>query len=143
MTIASKLINALEIKNQTLKQGIKYIFVGGICTILDFFILYLGVELLGINYLPVSIFSFLCGVVLNYFLCTSLVFRTHVVDSAPLEFVAYVAISGVGLLINTGVIALLTGSLGLYVMLSKLIAAGITLFWNFFARKIILHSKKH
>lgn len=127
--------------NQTLLQGIKYVFVGGTCTVLDFLILFVGAEWLGYPYLPVSIFSFLCGVVLNYFLCTYWIFKVHIVGRATIEFGLYVLISLVGLLINTGVIYVATSLCGLYVMVSKLLSAAITYFWNFFARKFLLHYK--
>ena len=134
-----QLIDRLGIKNQTAIQSIKYMFVGGTCTVLDFLILYIGAELLGLNYLPVSVFSFLCGVVLNYFLCTYWIFKVRVVNQVAIEFGLYVLISLVGLAINTGVIYVCTGMFGLYVMASKLLSAAITYFWNFFARKFLLH----
>lgn len=141
MDIFDHIIVRLGIKDETAKQGIKYVFVGGSCTLLDFFILFVGAELLGYNYLAVSTFSFLCGVVLNYFLCTYWIFKVRIVKKVAFEFSLYVLISLVGLAINMGVIYLATGVFGLYVMLSKLLSAAITYFWNFFARKFLLHYK--
>lgn len=137
-----KSLSNLLANNQTLLQGIKYIFVGGTCTVLDFFILFLGAEWLGFPYLPVSVFSFICGVILNYFLCTYWIFKVHIIGQATIEFGLYVLISLVGLAINTGVIYIATGVFGLYVMMSKLLSAAITYFWNFFGRKFLLHYKR-
>jgi putative flippase GtrA len=133
------LVEALGIRNESLKQGIKYMFVGGICTLLDFFILYVFAECWEINYLASSIFSFLAGVVLNYFLCTYWVFRVRLINRRSLEFSLYVIISLVGLGFNTFVIWFFTACWGIYFMFSKLLAACVTYFWNFFCRKYLLH----
>lgn len=141
MQLIHQVLELLGIRNVLLKQGIKYIFVGGLCTLLDFTLLFVGAELLGLNYLEVSVFSFLCGVVLNYILCTYWIFRVRVVNQIAVEFLLYVLISLVGLGINTFVIWAGTEYLGLYFMVSKLLSAAITYFWNFFARKFMLHYK--
>lgn len=124
-----------------MKEFIKYAVVGGICTFLDFLILYLLTTLGGIHYLISSTISFALGVILNYLLCTFWIFSIHRVKSHPTEFLYYVLISLVGLGINTALMWVFTDTLGLWFMLSKLIAAGITLFYNFFARKLLLHNK--
>jgi len=36
-------------KSETAKQGIKYLFVGGVCTVLDFKILYCLTKFFGVN----------------------------------------------------------------------------------------------
>ncbi len=124
-----------------MKEFIKYSFVGGICTLLDFLILYLLTTLGGVHYLISSTISFALGVILNYLLCTFWIFSIHRVKNHPTEFLYYVLISLVGLGINTILMWVFTDTLGLWFMLSKLIAAGITLFYNFFARKLLLHNK--
>lgn len=141
MRVIHQFVESLGLRNETAKQSIKYLFVGGICTALDFLILFVGVEILYFDYLYVSIISFLCGVILNYFLCTYWIFRVRMINHAAIEFALYVIISLVGLGINTVVIYVSTGMLGLYVMASKLLSAFITYFWNFFARKFLLHYK--
>ena len=123
-----------------MKEFIKYAFVGGLCTLLDFVILYLLTTLGGVHYLVSSAISFALGVILNYVLCTYWIFSIHRVKRHSVEFVYYVLISLVGLGLNTLLMWLFTDRMGMWFMLSKLIAAGITLFYNFFARKLLLHS---
>lgn len=135
-----RIASTLGIRNKLLKQAIKYFFVGGICTVLDFFILFLLAELFGINYVIASSVSFLCGVTLNYFICAYWVFDVHVVKKKRYEFLLYLFISLIGMAVNTVAIWMLTEYLGLYFMLSKLLATGFTYFWNFFARKYLLHN---
>lgn len=131
---------AALLKNKDLTQLIKYGIVGGICTILDFSLLYLLTNFLKINYLEASIVSFIAGTILNYFLCTNWIFDIRVVKKQYQEFIYYLLITGVGLVINTLIIWVFTEYAGLYFMLSKIIAVFITFWWNFCARKFFLHS---
>lgn len=135
-----KIATTLGIKSKLLKQAIKYLFVGGICTVLDFSVLFLLAEFCGVNYVIASSVSFLCGVTLNYFICTYWVFDVHVIKKKRYEFLLYLFISLIGMVVNTFAIWALTEYLGIYFMLSKLLATGFTYFWNFFARKYLLHN---
>jgi putative flippase GtrA len=139
MKIIDDLIERLDFKNETLKQGVKYFVVGGICTILDFSLLYIFTKIFGIYYLVSSIFSFLAGVILNYILSSYWVFKVHIVENKTYEFLGYLLISLVGLALNTGSIWFLSTMFGIYFMISKLLATSVTYFWNFFGRKYILH----
>ena len=134
--IYSKLI----VKNETFTQAVKYVIVGGFCTILDFTLLYILTRYVGFNYLTSSIISFMSGTVLNYFLCTYWIFKVKVVENRKHEFIFYVIITAIGLGINTLLIWSFTEFWGLYFMLSKLMATFVTYWWNFGARKYFLHT---
>ncbi len=133
------MLNLSNNKNETLIQAVKYLFVGGACTCVDFLILYVLTECVGVYYIVSASISFLVGVVINYFMCTYWIFKKSVIKNAGLEFLFYVLISAVGLAINSGGIWLLTTYCGLYFMVSKLFATAITLIWNFCSRKYLLH----
>ena len=139
MNIESILIN-LDFKNETVIQGLKYLFVGGLCTVLDFSILFILTHYGNINYLISSIISFLSGTILNYYLCTFLIFKIRAVENRLLEFFYYAIITVIGLGINTFIIWVGTEFIGLYFMLSKLFAIFVTYWWNFGARKYFLHT---
>lgn len=125
--------------DHVLFQAFRYLIVGGVCTLLDFVILFLLVQECDIPYLRASVLSFMSGTVLNYFLCSLLVFHTHHIKNRYLELLAYAVITFVGLGINTGAIWLFTDICGFYFMLSKCGAVFLTYFWNFGARKYLLH----
>lgn len=136
----------LSIKNivqtQTFTEGVKYLLVGGICTLLDFALLYLLTANFGVNYLLASIISFATGTVLNYFLSTFWIFDIRVVEKRHHEFGYYLLITAVGLIINTALIWFFTTYLHTYFLISKLVATAVTFWWNFGARKYFLHSLK-
>jgi len=128
--------------NETITQGVKYFFVGGICTLLDFAMLFMLTHYGGLNYITSSIVSFMSGTVLNYYLCTFWIFKVRVIKKQTSEFMYYIIITLVGLGINTLLIWGLTEFWGLYFMKSKLLATAVTFWWNFTARKYFLHTIK-
>jgi len=130
------------LKNETLTQAVKYFIVGGICTVLDFSMLFVFTRFCGLYYVASSIISFMSGTVLNYYLCTFWIFKIRVVENRHHEFFYYVIITGVGLGINTLLIWGFTEFMGLYFMFSKLLATFVTYWWNFGARKYFLHTIK-
>jgi len=128
--------------NETIRQALKYIVVGGLCTVLDVSLLYCLTHYCGISYLVSSILSFTAGAILNYFLCTSWIFTYTVVKNKYREFLYYILINSIGLAINTLVIWFATEKLHVYFMFSKGLAIVLTLVWNFNARKYLLHTPK-
>lgn len=132
----------LFLKKEIIIEGIKYLFVGGVCTVLDFLLLYILKDYLQVNYVIASAISFSIAVILNYILCTLWIFKTRKIKSRYGEFTVYVVISITGLLINTGLIWFLTEKLGIPVFLSKILGTPIVLAWNFGGRKYLVHTIK-
>lgn len=128
-------------KRKSIKEFLQYAVVGGTCTLIDFVTLYLLTTLGGVHYLISASISFIIGVVLNWLLCTYWIFDYHKINRQRTEFLYYVLISLVGLGLNALLMWLFTDVFGIWFMASKLVAAGITLFYNFFARKLLLHTK--
>jgi putative flippase GtrA len=121
-------------------QAIKYLFVGGICTLFDAGLLFCLTHYCGMNYLTSSIISFSLATILNYFLCIGWIFEVRVVKNKYREFAYYLIITGVGLGINTLIIWYFTEYLQFYFMLSKAVAILVTYWWNFGARRYFLHT---
>ncbi|MBL0339478.1 MAG: GtrA family protein [Bacteroidetes bacterium] len=128
------------LKNETFVQALKYFIVGGFCTVLDFALLYILTNFVGINYLTSSVISYMSGTFLNYYLCTFWIFKHRAIENRKHEFLYYVVITGIGLVINTALIYCFTEFLGLFLMLSKLLSTFVTYWWNFLARKYFLHT---
>ena len=129
-------------KNEMAKQAAKYFIVGGSCTVFDFTMLFGFTHFLHINYLISSIFSFTISAVVNYYLCVTWVFDFRSVEKRHREFFYYLALSVLGLGLSTLLIWTFTELVGLYYMISKLIATFITYWVNFGTRKYFLHTHK-
>ena len=128
--------------NTFLSQAIKYLIVGGVCTLIDFSLLYILTCYYNNNYITASVISFLLGAILNYYLCTLWIFKIRVIKLIHHEFIYYIVITLIGLVINILIIWSLTTFIHLYFMLSKLLSAFVTYWWNFSARKYFLHTIK-
>ena len=140
--ITSNTIVISILRNDIVSQAAKYFVVGGLCTLLDFSLLYVFTHYLNLHYVLSSIISFMSGTILNYYLCTFWIFKIRVVENRNLELFYYVIITAIGLSINTFLIWGLTEYLLMYYMLSKVIATFVTFWWNFGARKYFLHTIK-
>ena len=128
------------LRKEIVKEGLKYILVGGICTSLDFLVLYLLVNYFALNYVLSSIFSFSFAVLLNYYLCTIWIFKIRKINNKYKEILFYILISIVGLLLNSGFIWFFTETFSLQFLLSKVVVTPIVLMWNFLGRKYLLHT---
>lgn len=127
----------LEDSDNIFIQFFRYVFVGGIAFIVDWGSLYV-IEKAGVNYLVAAIFAFIFGLVVNFILSKCFVFKAKEID-LRIEFIAYAVIGVMGLCITEILMYTFTDVMGIYFMVSKLIAAILVLIWNFFARKIILY----
>ena len=107
---------------------------------MDIAVLYGLTKYIGMNYLISSIFSFMVGVVINYFLCVIWIFDVRVVENRAHEFFYYFVITIGALGINTLIIWVLTRYCEVYFLISKIVASLVTLFYNFILRKIFLHT---
>jgi putative flippase GtrA len=119
-------------------QMFRYLFVGGAAFIVDFLSLFILTDFFGIYYLISAAIAFILGLIANYFLSISWVFNKRKLESRRIEFGMFAIIGIIGLGFNEIFIWFFTQDLQIYYLISKIFAAIIILFWNFFARKYIL-----
>ncbi len=127
-----------EPTTDTVLQLFRYLFVGGIATVGDWSTLY-TLSTFGCNKYIATAIAFCVGLLINYLLSKSFVFKASTAKSKhPLqEFLAYALIGVIGLCITEALIYLGTDVLAMHLMLSKIIATLITLVWNFIGRKML------
>ena len=129
------------LKDQTDKtkiQMFRYLFVGGASFIIDFLSLFILTDFFGIYYLISAAIAFILGLIANYLLSISWVFNKRKLKNRQFEFGVFAVIGIVGLGFNEAFIWFFTQDLQIYYLVSKIFAAVIILFWNFFARKYML-----
>ena len=121
-----------------LAQIAKFGVVGVIATVIDFGvmnILHYGLQL-------DIIFSNTCGfvvsVVFNYLASMKYVFSHRNGMSRQREFVIFVILSIIGLLLNDGIVWALNVALGLEANIAKVCATALVMVYNFVTRKIFL-----
>ena len=122
-------------------QFFRYIFVGGTAFIVDFFFLYFFSDICGIYYLISAVLSFIISVLVNYIMSTRWVFNQDNICNKVLEFNLFILISTIGLVFTEVLLYFFTDIVGLYYLVSKIIASIIVLFWNFLARRVMFYGK--
>lgn len=123
-------------------QFFRYFFVGGFAFLVDYGLLVLLTEVFGLHYLVSATISFIAGLVVNYLLSTSWIFRKSTLENKWAEFLIFAVIGVIGLGLNNLLLYLLTDKLHIHYMISKLITTALVMIWNFGARKIVLFNKK-
>ncbi|MGE4443313.1 MAG: GtrA family protein [Desulfomicrobium sp.] len=116
----------------------KYGVVGLLAFVLDFSILFIFTEFLGVNYLLAAALGFISGLLLNYVLSLVWVFKKKCYDSRWKEFSIFALIGVGGLVLNELIIWLFTEEFGLHYTVSKIISTIVVFLYNFGLRKFIL-----
>lgn len=88
-----------------------------------------------VYYLLAATISFIAGLLVNYALSKFWVFHGSKLHNQSHEFLFFSLIGLVGLGLNDLILWILTSGLGLFYVLSNVIATFIVYFWNFGARK--------
>lgn len=112
-------------------QFIKFCVVGGTGMVVDFGITFLFKERLRFNKYVANSLGFITAATTNYFLNRLWTFRSHDPQVAQ-QYMQFVGIAAIGLLINNLIIFLLNDRWHRNFYLSKLIAIMLVTLWNFF-----------
>lgn len=121
-------------------QFTSYLVVGGSAAIVEWSTFALMYISMGAHYMLATTVAFILATLANFHLGRRLTFRNAKSGmSRNTEMAAVYMISAVGLGLNMLLMYVLVARLGLHGMLSKIIATGIVLIWNFLIRKIYLY----
>ena len=119
-------------------QFMKFGGGGALAVCIDYGLLALLTEVFGVHYLVSATISFTVSVVFNYLASMRYVF-THKEDmSRRREFVIFIILSVIGLLINNVCMWAGVELLGVHYLIVKIAATAIVMVWNFVTRKIFL-----
>ena len=119
-------------------QIMKFGVVGVIAFAIDYGLLALLTEAFGVNYLVSATVSFTVSVVFNYVASMRYVFRHKEGMSRRREFIIFVVLSVIGLVLNDGIVLALNAGLGLGANIAKICATALVMVYNFVTRKIFL-----
>ncbi len=129
----------LEMRMKKLiEQILKFGVVGIIATVIDFGVLYVLSQPLGMDPVISAGISFCVSLVFNYVASMRYVFTHREGMSRPREFVIFLVLSLIGLAMNEAIMAAgvaVLGNSALAVMGTKVLATAIVMVWNFVSRK--------
>ena len=123
---------------QLVSQFMKFGIVGVIAFVIDYGLLVLLTEVFSINYLVSATISFTASVVFNYAASMRYVFTHKEGMSRRREFVIFVVLSVIGLVINNVCMWAGVEQFGIHYLVTKIVATAIVMVWNFVTRKIFL-----
>ncbi|MDE7058045.1 MAG: GtrA family protein [Lachnospiraceae bacterium] len=124
-----------------MEQIVKFGFVGFLCFFIDYGLMVLLKERLGIHYLISSTISFTVSVIVNYILSITFVFETDKSKNKVGEFVIFVCLSVIGLGINALCMWVAVEFIHIHYMLSKIGATAVVMVYNCVTRKIFIEKK--
>ena len=119
-------------------QLMKFGVVGVIAFIIDYGLMVLLTEVFGIDYLVSATVSFTVSVIFNYIASMRYVFRHREGMSKRREFIIFVTLSVLGLLINDLIMWVGTGLWGISYLITKIAATAVVMVYNFVTRKKFL-----
>lgn len=139
--------------NSLLSQVLKFAVVGGINTGVDWVVLFLLTSLSGVHegeqIIYFNIIAFSAAVINSYVLNKRWTFRDSSAEGGGVKFTTFLAVSLVGVGINTGVVytvsTLVDPMFGLpkeyWLWVGKAAATGFSMIWNFIGYKLFVFGR--
>ena len=121
-----------------IQQIFKFGVIGALAFLIDYGVLYVLTEYAGMYYLLSGAISFTVSVIFNYICSMKYVFSGKEGMSRRKEFIVFVVLSILGLLLNQLLMWLGVDLLPIYYMVTKIFATAIVMVYNFVTRKIFL-----
>lgn len=121
-----------------IQQIFKFGVIGALAFLIDYGVLYVLTEFAGIYYLISGAISFTVSVIFNYICSMKYVFSGKEGMSRRKEFIIFVVLSILGLLLNQLLMWMGVDLLHIYYMVTKIFATAIVMVYNFVTRKIFL-----
>lgn len=125
-----------------IKQFFRHAVIGGTAFLIDYGILILLTEVAGLYYLWSATISFVVSLIFNYRFSMRYVFKRRTDISREKEFLIFLVLSVIGLLLNTLLLWIMVDHTHIHYLIAKLLATGIVTIYNFFSRKRFLEKKK-
>lgn len=123
-------------------QIMKFGVVGVIATVIDFGVMNILYYGLGLGILIANTSGFVISLIFNYLASMKYVFAHKEGMSRRREFVIFVVLSVIGLVLNDGIVLALKSGLGLEANVAKICATALVMVYNFVTRKIFLEGEE-
>ncbi len=128
-----------KIKNNKLfNQIFRFLIVGGTAFIIDYIILIICRELIGLSVLLSAAVGFSVSVIFNYLLSVKWVFDVNKEKSQSRNFILFIIFSVIGLIITEIIMHVGSNVLEFNYLLVKIFATAIVMVFNFITRKMFL-----
>jgi putative flippase GtrA len=141
---------AWSIRNREVERFVRFAVVGGVGTVVDFTILVVLKEVVGLPLLLANTTSYLAGVANNFTLNRLWTYPEARAKAVWRQFAQFLMVSTAGLILNNLIVSLLAEPLGDLLNMqdtgyiaAKVLATGIVVFWNFTANRLWTFNVSH
>ncbi|WP_106449840.1 GtrA family protein [Trichococcus alkaliphilus] len=125
-----------------LGQVVKFGLVGVVATLLDFLVLYILADFIGLHYLTAAALAFVAATLFNYAASMRYVFTSRFgAAEKRQELLLFVTLSVIGLGLNQALMWLFVDQVEVHYLVAKIAATVFVMAWNFISRKIWLEDK--
>ncbi|WP_052061109.1 GtrA family protein [Helicobacter japonicus] len=124
--------------NQYMNNFFKYLLVGGSAALINWLVFFLCFYHFGIYYLFAGVISFIIATLWNFLFAKKFIFRSYN-QSIFKESVLIYLVSFGGLLIDIAMLYVCVQWLGLYEIISKILATGVAFVFNFGMRQFVIY----
>lgn len=131
------MINKLK-NNKLFQQIFKFGIVGGIAFVIDYGIMVIAKELLGLNVLVSAALGFTISVIFNYIASIKWVFDVNKEKDEKKNFVLFIIFSIIGLILTEIIMWFGTDIIKISYLIVKIVATAIVMVFNFITRKMFL-----
>lgn len=128
-------------EKRVILEFFKFAFVGLLGTFINIIILYLLTEIAGIYYIISAVFAFIIAATNNFFLNKIWTFKEEVKHFLVKKYALFFMVSLTALIVNLFFLYIFTEFLGIYYIISQVLAIGISLIINFLGNKIWTFTK--
>ncbi len=130
-----------ENKYSALYKVFRYVVAGGTAAAVNIGYLYLFTDIFGIWYIISSVFAYIIAFLVSFTLQKYWTFRDYSTDRMAKQSITYFIVGFINLALNTLLIYLFTDIVGLYYIVSQIIAGVLIACISFFVYKNIIFSK--
>lgn len=120
-----------------IKQITRFVLVGSLAFLIDFFILYSLTNFLGFYFLISSAIAFSISIIFNYLLSSFWVFNINKNISHMKRITIFITLSLIGLIINQVVMYIGVKKFKIFYINAKIISTVIVMIWNFVTKKLM------
>ena len=111
-------------------------FVSGLATVIDILVLWLFTSVFGVYYLLSAVLAFIVGSTSNYSMNYVWTF-SGTRHGKTKGLVSFMGIGAAGLIITLVIMALLVEFFGIHYLVARIIAAVVTLLWNYVLNSLV------
>ncbi len=127
---------------KVLAQMAKFGIVGVVATVLDFLILFVLADFIGLHYLTAAALAFVAATLFNYAASMRYVFTSRFGEAEKRqELLLFFTLSVIGLGLNQVLMWVFVDQVALHYLVAKIAATVFVMAWNFISRKIWLEDK--